>query len=177
VAEETGDDKQARLAARLLTNDPDLVDEPSDQHKVWPSKKDREAFSAVMAGEPEAYPESRIAQAYLFFREQIAAWAAEEPGSAIADFAETLRRYVRVVVIDLEEGDNAQVIFESLNYGCEELLATDLVKNHVFQRAEREHEDVEALYEHYWQPFEETYWSEKVSAQRAQRAVAQQSVG
>ena len=39
VAAERGDDKEARLVARLLSNDPDLVDEPSDQHKVWPSKK------------------------------------------------------------------------------------------------------------------------------------------
>jgi len=173
VAEEVGDEKQARLVARLLSNDPDLVDEPPDQYKVWPSKKDRDAFSAVMAGQPEAHPENRISKAYVYFREQIVTWALEEPGSAIADLAETVRRYVRVVVIDLEEGDNAQVIFESLNYGGEELLAIDLVKNHVFQRAERAHEPVESLYEDYWQAFEDTHWSEKIRQGRLFRPRAE----
>lgn len=45
VAEEDGDEKEARLVARLLTNDADLVDEQPDRYKVWPSKKDRDAFS------------------------------------------------------------------------------------------------------------------------------------
>jgi len=51
----------------------------------------------------------------------------------------------RVIVITLDERDDAQVIFETLNSSGEPLAAMDLVRNDVFHRATRGGEDVEAL--------------------------------
>ena len=44
---------------------------------------------------------------------------------------------LKLVVITLGEGDDAQVIFETLNSRGEPLLAMDLVRNNIFHRAEK----------------------------------------
>ncbi|MCY4200134.1 MAG: DUF262 domain-containing protein [Gammaproteobacteria bacterium] len=49
---------------------------------------------------------------------------------------EALVEEFKVVEIILDDGDDAQVIFETLNERGAELLATDLVRNNIFQRAD-----------------------------------------
>ena len=73
---------------------------------------------------------------------------------------ETLVEEFKVVEITLEDGDDAQVIFETLNERGEPLLAADLVRNHIFHRAINSGEDAEKLFSEYWKPFEGTFWSE-----------------
>jgi hypothetical protein len=65
----------------------------------------------------------------------------------------------KLVEIVLEEGDDAQVIFETLNERGEPLLAADLVRNNIFQRADALHEKPEELFKRYWTPFEAPFWS------------------
>lgn len=57
----------------------------------------------------------------------------------------TLTSLLQVVSINLEAGDNPQVIFETLNARGTPLLAMDLVKNAVFFGAQREQADVNRL--------------------------------
>ncbi len=64
----------------------------------------------------------------------------------------------KVVEINLEEGDDAQVIFETLNERGEPLLAADLVRNNIFQRADAAGESAEKLFEAYWKLFEHESW-------------------
>lgn len=65
----------------------------------------------------------------------------------------------KVVEIVLEDGDDAQVIFETLNERGEPLLAADLVRNNIFHRAEEaDHAAAEKLFRKYWAPFEEPFW-------------------
>ena len=67
---------------------------------------------------------------------------------------------MKLVVITLGEGDDAQVIFETLNSKGEPLLAMDLVRNNIFHRAEREYggsdgqspHATESLYKKLWDP-------------------------
>lgn len=66
----------------------------------------------------------------------------------------------KVVEIVLEEGDDAQVIFETLNERGEPLLAADLVRNNIFQRADAADEDAEKLFATFWKPFEDPIWSQ-----------------
>jgi uncharacterized protein with ParB-like and HNH nuclease domain len=63
----------------------------------------------------------------------------------------------RFVVISLEQDDDAQVIFESLNSKREPLLAIELVRNDVFHRAARQ-ENVEELYDTYWSRLKGEFW-------------------
>jgi len=65
----------------------------------------------------------------------------------------------KVVEITLEEGDDAQVIFETLNERGEPLLAADLVRNNIFHRADARQEKAETLFENYWKDFEDHFWS------------------
>lgn len=65
----------------------------------------------------------------------------------------------KVVEIRLEEGDDAQVIFETLNERGEPLLAADLVRNNIFHRADARREHADKLFEKYWKDFEDPFWS------------------
>jgi hypothetical protein len=76
---------------------------------------------------------------------------------------------MKLVVITLGEGDDAQVIFETLNSKGEPLLAMDLVRNNIFYRAEKQEAEVEELYQELWDPFDHTWWREAAPFARPTR--------
>ena len=76
---------------------------------------------------------------------------------------------LKLVVIELDEGDDAQVIFETLNSRGEPLLAMDLVRNNIFHRAQKQKVAVEALYEELWDPFDDSWWREQAPNARPRR--------
>jgi hypothetical protein len=84
---------------------------------------------------------------------------------------QSLLEEFKVVEIVLDEGDDAQVIFETLNDRGEPLLAADLVRNNIFQRADARGEDAEILFKRHWKSFEEPFWSamEKQGRYKKQR--------
>lgn len=63
----------------------------------------------------------------------------------------------KIVEITLEEGDDAQVIFETLNERGEPLLAADLVRNNIFYRADST--QAERLFATHWKSFEDPFWN------------------
>ena len=95
--------------------------------------------------------------------------ATDEDGSAplqrLSALLEALLNHLKLVVITLSEGDDAQVIFETLNSQAEPLLAMDLVRNNIFHRASAQGESAEALFEAKWRPFDAPFW--KADAPRA----------
>lgn len=66
-------------------------------------------------------------------------------------------------MIDLEPGDNTQVIFETLNHRGTPLLAADLIKNLIFQTAQHQGLDVGALYADYWAKLDTDYWRKDIN--------------
>lgn len=68
----------------------------------------------------------------------------------------------KVVEIVLEDGDDAQVIFETLNERGEPLLAADLIRNNIFQRADARAKPgeptAEKLFDLHWKPLEDRFW-------------------
>ena len=76
---------------------------------------------------------------------------------------------LKLVVITLGEGDDAQVIFETLNSRGEPLLAMDLVRNNIFHRAEKQQASVENLYKELWDPFDNSWWRESAPNARPRR--------
>jgi hypothetical protein len=121
-------------------------------------------------------PSNRIDEAYKYFSDRFREWVHEEdePESRFAR-VETLRvtltDLLKLVSITLERGDNAQVIFETLNARGTPLLALDLVKNAVFHQAAEERLDVETLYEQSWKPqLDQSYWREPKRQGRLFRA-------
>ena len=83
---------------------------------------------------------------------------------------EALVEEFKVVEIKLEEGDDAQVIFETLNERGEPLLAADLIRNNIFHRADARKEKAEKLFDQYWKEFEDPFWSEMEKQGRYKKA-------
>jgi Protein of unknown function DUF262/Protein of unknown function (DUF1524) len=173
LARAHGAEQAVGLLAKQVENDETLVDGPHDRFKLWPSDPDRATFEAVMMGQAPADPTHLIAGAFAFFEREIAAWIDGEPVARLTQLARTLRRYVELVVIDLQLGDNAQVIFESLNYGGRELTAIDLTKNHIFFQATKQNIDLHQMYAELWAPFDDDWWRTEVSQGRLTRQRAE----
>jgi len=171
---DAGAEDDAELLDDLVRNNPKKA-KGDELFKVWPTNANRAAFAAVMApnGPPpdrEDDPDNRIDEAYAYFRERIADWLSgdDDPDEAGPSAARalllriTLVDLLRLVSITLESGDNAQVIFETLNARGTPLLALDLVKNAVFHAAARHGDEVEPLYEERWRPeLDADYWCEE----------------
>lgn len=83
--------------------------------------------------------------------------------------ADALSSLFKLVVIDLDDNDDAQVIFEVLNGRQTPLSAIESVKNLLFLRGELAEDDVERLYDQYWARFDEKWWKETVGRGHAQR--------
>src|SRR5207237_7251295 len=121
---------------------------------------------------------NRVDEAYGFFCGAINEWLADEQDAEarlerLTTLRTTLSDLLKVVSITLEPGDNAQIIFETLNARGTPLLALDLVKNVVFQEAERQSLDVESLYYDVWEfELDQAYWRTEVRQSRLNRLPA-----
>jgi hypothetical protein len=151
----------------LTTNRTPLTKNPNDKFKVWPTHVDQHAFretmsagsGAAIAPVRVAHADSRIPPAYQFFADRLAEWLVG-PADGMFDARlravyDTLREDVNLVVIDLDQQDDAQVIFETLNALGTPLLPADLVKNFLFHQARVEGVNIEALYEGGWRQFDD----------------------
>jgi len=169
-------DKYQRAFAKLTTNDTPLSDNEDDQYKIWPTNVDQPAYRAVMAagsrgaviGLQANYPESLLPRAYLYFAGTAAGWLGDPAGekftARLHALYNTLREDLSLVVIDLDQADDAQVIFETLNALGTPLLPADLVKNFLFHQARIEGEDTEKLYNRYWRQFDDdqAFWRREI---------------
>ncbi len=173
----------------------DTMENPEiEQFKVWPTFRDRESYQSAMEATTRQELRERFAanftqvgtlkkigadhppalQAIWFFNEQIEAWRGEfdETNPSIQhleNLAEAALRDLKFVAISLDESDDAQVIFETLNGRGAELNATDLIRNFIFMRADREKADSANLYDTLWTPFEDSFWSEAQRRGRLKR--------
>lgn len=68
----------------------------------------------------------------------------------------TLREGFQIMSLELEDEDDPQIIFETLNARGASLLPSDLIRNFIFLQATRNGEDVDELYRQGWQHFDET---------------------
>ncbi len=160
---------------------------PEAVYKVWPTSRDRTHFVNVMSSGSaatllDAYATKKatrirhqIPQAYLYFSDAAKEWIGEATGEELAHRLESLHAAIRqdllLVVVNLGEKDDAQLIFETMNALMTPLLPGDLIKNLLFQRAERENLDVQAIYDRYWMPFDDSdgLWREEVRQGRLKR--------
>jgi hypothetical protein len=127
-------------------------------------------------------PGPRLVEAYRFFDGKVRDFLTPAvPGRAFGrkeaalGLFEAVRRCLQLVVIDLDEGDDPQVIFETLNARGEPLLPSDLIRNVVFNRAGK---DADTLYESHWRQYDANkadgtpdFWKAKVKQGREVRPV------
>lgn len=93
--------------------------------------------------------------------------AEDAPQRRLQALLAALLHHLKLVVITLHDGDDAQVIFETLNSQAEPLLAMDLVRNNIFHRASAQGENVEKLFEAKWRPFDQDREFWKADSPRA----------
>lgn len=166
MAEATGFETTAEALRDLYLNPAKHEPKPHEHSKLWPTNANRDAYATVMGpdrpqGAPDD-PNNRIQEAYAYFEEALAEWVDEiDPSDRerqIKALNRVLRGHLKFVVIELEEGDNAQEIFESLNAQGTPLLAIDLVKNHIFRRAAGAKIDLDQLDEQLWRELDAKWW-------------------
>lgn len=173
-------DFDSYLSAVLDNPNPTTMAVPEvEVFKVWPTFSDQRAFVAAMTSESlntlkGRYP-AHFTQTGTFRRNGIvhpaalnaiwnfAEWAkvwieANSGAAAIEALVMAVLTDLKVVLIQLEKGDDAQVIFETLNGRGAELHATDLIRNHLFMSVDSSKEDPAELYQNKWKQFEQETW-------------------
>jgi uncharacterized protein with ParB-like and HNH nuclease domain len=133
-------------------------------------------------------PQPKLVEAYLYFYKVISGYVAPElsldngagePSTTAAGvndrgseearlpadrervdaLVEAISHHLELVIIELEERDDPQAIFESLNGLGAPLLPSDLIRNFVFQQAVRAQLPTEKLYLAHWRPFDSNeFW-------------------
>lgn len=185
---ERGQTNYHRALLKLTRNDNPLSEDENEVFKIWPTNSDQEHFRNVMQATTAAelrklykvdYTSMKtgnsLADCYLFFNYEIAGWlsaANENITDRVEVLYKTICEYLRMVVIELDKDDDAQLIFETLNARGTPLLPSDLVKNFLFHKAQVEGEKTDALYKKYWKYFddESQYWRKEVGIGQSKRA-------
>jgi len=173
------------VAGSLRNSNPDTMRNPEvEVFKVWPTFRDRDDYRvALEASDREAlrvaFPKSftqrdelrkiginhpPALEAIWFFTACFEKWITEGTREEKAIRCETLATSIlqdlKVVSIVLDDNDDAQVIFETLNGRGAQLYSTDLIRNFIFMRADRENANSKTLYDSLWKKFEGSYWNE-----------------
>ena len=184
VVKRAGDERYAAAAKRLAFNSHPLSRETSDAYKVWPTNADRAALEKVMQADgpsdllkqyrksATAITGEAIPDAYLYFFREMERWiGTEDQAGRIAVLYPVLRDRLKLVVIDLERGDDAQMIFETLNARGTPLLAADLLKNSLLAELGSDEKQVATAYDRYWKAFDEEqrFWREEVGRGHARK--------
>lgn len=103
--------------------------------------------------------DNRLALAFSYFAKRILSAANPNDGSApisLASLLNSVINYVRLVSIEVQDGENAQKIFETINCTGIKLTTGEMLKNYLFDEGDRD------AYERTWKPvFEranQDYW-------------------
>lgn len=180
------------------------MDQAIEKYKVWPTYADQKVFESIFkAGSPEKLlplfpphrrtpwsnpdPRPRLVDAYIFFYKSIQSFVnvdnnedgqftVEDQKDRAEALVEAFKRHLEIVTIDLDENDNPQMIFETLNFRGVPLLPSDLIRNFVFLEATRNGLNVEELYHKYWAIYdlpgsknERNFWKEEEQQGRVKR--------
>ena len=152
-----------------------------ERYKLWPSSFDRDLYRNIAdnaaTGLAAKYPDSfykngnlktgsapKLLNAFWHLYEWIKRYATsdnEEHGSPEQRLQAILKGFLagfRVVVIQLDDKDDAQEIFASLNGLGKPLRPIDLIRNDVFYRARKAGENDQAIFDGHWKTFEDPFW-------------------
>ena len=173
-----------------------MLDPAREGFKLWPSAYDRLLFQHIVGNPREKLRQLQksffykngslikgqapnLLRAYLFLIEAVEEFIAERaegnnetPETVLDALLAGFLSGFQIVVIQLDQGDDAQEIFASLNGLGKPLSPFDLIRNDVFHRARKHGEDEEQLFDDRWKLFENPFWAEQVRQGRGKRARA-----
>lgn len=147
IAEESNDSMVSELKDLLFNRHC----EEAHKLKLKPVKADNKQFKALMQNDTETYDNnSNIIRNYFNFKKLIKKSLGK--GYYLSDILEGMKKLEIVeIVLDKSQGDDPQVIFESINSTGLILSLADKIRNFVLMDDERQDE----LFERYWMPMEE----------------------
>lgn len=184
---------------KFLLNEKSYVDKDyeNQKYKLEPTKFNREIFNFLVDNayevieqklvspirdehgfgpktyRQEAKRRSRLLGAYLFFYDRLDDYLASYTGELselVRNFLLVLKKDFQFVEIGLLEKDDPQMIFETMNGRGASLTETDLIRNYIFMRANGNQENLDRIYDLYWDEFDdpnsEFKWHDKVSRGR-----------
>lgn len=162
---------RAPQVRRLIQNPADVLLDADERYKLWPRRRDREVWRLAMADELPSANDHLYLKARRYFAERARTAIDPPDGTDRTDaLVDALLSLFKLVVIDLDDNDDAQVIFEVLNGRQTPLSATDLVKNLLFLRAELNDEaELESLYDEHWAHFDDAWWKREIGRGHAAR--------
>jgi hypothetical protein len=198
LAAKVGTEKQKFRINTLIENAELSIDDEIEKYKLLPTNADREVFKDIHACQSNeevkalvlanpSLANNRLIGAYAFFSEKLASWvdgvdvdqdckdafAQTEVEERIECIWKVATDGLQLVVIDLTQGDETQVIFETLNARGTDLLPADLIKNLLFRNAIHEpggsESSVEKLQDKHWRKIDNEYWREEVTQGRLKR--------
>ncbi|WP_019949690.1 DUF262 domain-containing protein [Hymenobacter aerophilus] len=176
-----------------------------EQFKVWPTSGDQKVFEQVLtAGSPQEvnrlFPLTKgfrkrnydrrpqLVEAYLYFTGVFEAFLLAEDLEATDEgpsqdlisarvdaLLECITKRLEVVMVELEDEDDPQVIFESLNGRGVQLRPSDLIRNLVFLEANKQQRNLEELHKQYWAEFDDSgqrgkFWQQETRQGRLKRS-------
>lgn len=172
---ERGINEEADQLETLIRNRVKSARPQFEKFKVWPLNVDQASFEEVMAAEPPVdhsklkNADSRFVRAHLYFTEQVRAYLSKgtrDEERMAESLVIALKENLKLVVISLEETEDPQEIFETLNARGVRLTSADLIKNFLFQRLLMEGQDDSDAYNNYWKTFESPFWERLISKGR-----------
>jgi len=198
MAKQKKADHLVEVANTYLFNDENkgMKNAEKERFKLWPSTYDRNLFQLIIKANFNAvvktytptyfYNTGRIKKggtpklllAYHYLYEHIALFlndrveVGDDPLTVMSALLEGFLSGFQIVVIQLDENDDAQEIFATLNGLGKPLAPFDLIRNSVFHRARQLGEDDEKLFDGRWKIFEKPFWSDEVRQGRLKRARA-----
>ena len=172
---------------------PGMIEPTRETFKLWPSDSDRDLYLNIAKNTPKEL--QHFHKDFFYKKGSLKKNIAPKLLLAFWDLYEKIKIYIfdqkapdkspeyllnlfllgflsgfQIVVIILDQNDDAQEIFASLNGLGKPLSPFDLIRNDIFHRAQRQGEDTQKVYE-LWKPFEqESFWLEEVKQGRYRRA-------
>lgn len=130
------------------------------KYRLQPSVSDDDAYSYIAKDIISDYEgTSLVMDNYNYLYTNLEALASKYSLMSVINAI----REIYIVRIELDTGDDAQQIFESINSTGEKLTAADLIRNYVMMR--RTNDEQETIYENYWLKLEKIFPESKKLAE------------
>ena len=139
----------AMLAQRIYEEY--LVDrfQPTEKRmKLKPVQHDREAFSRLFNSETEFVPDSHLTNNYQYFATRIL----QKKELSADEIVDAIGR-LQIINIELTQGDDPQLIFESINSTGVDLTEGDKIRNYMLMNLSPAEQEM--FYHQYWEPIEQ----------------------
>lgn len=149
ISEEKGEDT---IAQTITNNYLENATNNKYKYRLQPSVTDDDAYSYIAKNRVSEFEgNSLIMDNYKYLYSELSSLVEKYSLMAVINAV----RELYIVRIELDENDDAQQIFESINSTGEKLTAADLIRNFIMMN--RTNQEQENIYESYWLKLEKIF--------------------